>query len=956
MYKLLLDSLSFSRQDARIKNIVINPIHKRACNWIFEQHQLQDWRDSTKVEQHKGFLWIKGKPGSGKSTIMKMIFSHIKEIEEKKRPKSSRNIILEYFFNARAFDTLEKSSLGMYRSLTHQILKAKPELEHYFVDQFSSKVNQGEVEQWTINELQSFLLHVAETLETRSIVLFIDALDEGEESDVREMIGFIEQLGTVSSRPGGSFNVCLSSRHFPHITVSRGLSLIVEDQPGHKDSIAIFVSDQLKGEEDSRKEELRVKLCRKSAGVFLWLVLVIPMLNSLYDHGEVDAMEKRLDEIPEQLDGLFAKILKRDNVSRKQSVVLLQWALFSNRPLSPAELYIAIKAGCTSNWSNNVPDEKTIKRYLLNCSRGLTEISKSEPPIVQFIHETVREFLLRRNGLVALQPNLEGCLRGSSHDKLRKSCSEYIARLGDPPEPSEGNLRKRQRSGKSKANNEKDPIETKYPFVEYATSNVLIHADTAEGERVSQKPFLKELDQGGNPLLRTWITWRNYFQPFKVRRYKKGASLLHIASEYNLSHVVRVLIAGTFDLNRKWGRHGTALNTACANGHDETASVLIQAGADVNAIAGEHQHALLAAIFAKADRIVSLLIEKGANPPREKLDSPLVATVTRGYALGVVTLLKAGADPNALDGRPLHRASYRGHQEIVKILLDHGAHINWQQENKKTHALYEAACKGHEETVKLLIDNGADVNTKCDGWYGNALCAAAAAKRSSRNMVQMLLAHGAQINDDGGKGSVLYHGSDAGNLDTVELLLDQGADVNAAGGSYGTALQVASRCGRLDFVKLLLDHDADVNAQGGRCGNALQAASNTSNTGTVKLLIDRGADVNLQGGYYGTALQAASTTSYTGTVKLLLDHGADVNAKGGFYGTALQAASDGYHLSLVKLLLENRADVNALCGEYKTAYQAALRGNPPKGWEAFRQKTLQLLIDYGADVNLGAGS
>ncbi|KAF2470778.1 uncharacterized protein BDR25DRAFT_369265, partial [Lindgomyces ingoldianus] len=60
----------------------------------------------------------------------------------------------------------------------------------------------------------------------------------------------------------------------------------------------------------------------------------------------------------------------------------------------------------------------------------------------------------------------------------------------------------------------------------------------------------------------------------------------------------------------------------------------------------------------------------------------------------------------------------------------------------------------------------------------------------------------------------------------VKLLLNKGANVNAQGGEYGNALQVASEGGHEQVVKLLLGKGAYINAQGGRYGN--------------KLLIDKG--------------------------------------------------------------------------------------------------------------------
>jgi len=117
--------------------------------------------------------------------------------------------------------------------------------------------------------------------------------------------------------------------------------------------------------------------------------------------------------------------------------------------------------------------------------------------------------------------------------------------------------------------------------------------------------------------------------------------------------------------------------------------------------------------------------------------------------------------------------------------------------------------------------------------------------------------------------------AEGGYVAIVELLLAQGADINAQGGPYGNALQLASYWGHIATVELLLAQGADVNAQGGVFSNALQAASGGGHTATVELLLAQGADVNAQGGVFSNALQAASEGGHTATVDLLLAKGAE---------------------------------------------------------------------------------
>jgi ankyrin repeat protein len=199
-------------------------------------------------------------------------------------------------------------------------------------------------------------------------------------------------------------------------------------------------------------------------------------------------------------------------------------------------------------------------------------------------------------------------------------------------------------------------------------------------------------------------------------------------------------------------------------------------------------------------------------------------------------------------------------------------------------------------------------------------------------------------------GSALYYASFGGLMNTVVYLISSGADINAQGGLYRTALAAASVSGHKEIVEQLINSGADVNAQGeGEYGGtALAAASGIGHKEIVELLISSGADVNAQGEgeYGGTALVAASESGHKEIVELLISSGADVNAQVDQYGgTALAAASNNGHKEIVELLISSGADVNAQEGGYygSTALVAAsLTGH---------KEIVELLISSGADVN-----
>ncbi|KAJ7675960.1 ankyrin repeat-containing domain protein [Mycena polygramma] len=215
--------------------------------------------------------------------------------------------------------------------------------------------------------------------------------------------------------------------------------------------------------------------------------------------------------------------------------------------------------------------------------------------------------------------------------------------------------------------------------------------------------------------------------------------------------------------------------------------------------------------------------------------------------------------------------------------------------------------------------------------------------------VRLLLEHGADVNAVGGEyGSALQGAAWYGSLDIVCLLLEHGADVNATGGEYGSVLQGAASEGHMDIVRLLLEKGADMNAAGWRYGSALQGAALNGHMDIARVLLEKGADVNAVDPRGDSALQVAVWRGHVDTVRLLLDHGADMNTVGGEYGSALQAASAEGCMDIVRILLEHGADVNAAEGGYHgSALQAA-------AWNDHLD-IVRLLLEKGADVNAAGG-
>jgi hypothetical protein len=175
-----------------------------------------------------------------------------------------------------------------------------------------------------------------------AVVCFIDALDECEEQ-IRDMVDFFEKLGDLALSNDVQFRVFFSSRHYPHISCTRGLSLVLEWQDRHDDDIASYINKELRVGQTNLAKKIKDELQEKASGVFMWVALVVGILNNEHDEGRPPRrIQEKLKSIPGDLHSLFRDMLVRDFHNRNELLLCIQWVLFARQPLEPKQLYCAI--------------------------------------------------------------------------------------------------------------------------------------------------------------------------------------------------------------------------------------------------------------------------------------------------------------------------------------------------------------------------------------------------------------------------------------------------------------------------------------------------------------------------------------------------------------------------------------------------------------------------------------
>ncbi|KAH7370730.1 heterokaryon incompatibility protein-domain-containing protein, partial [Rhexocercosporidium sp. MPI-PUGE-AT-0058] len=389
----LIDQLYFTQIDERLTSLTA--AQGKTCRWFFTKPEYISWNDLAQHPDHGGFLWIKGHPGTGKSTLMKLLFE-----EAKRNAKSNPlQVTLSFFFLARG-TVEEKSTTGLYRSLLHQLFEKAVDLRESLEWMTADGARGIQRNGWNEEALKQTMMHAVQKLGSRSLMIFVDALDECDTKQTTGMVCFFEELCDRANDSQVRLQICFSSRHYPTIVIQKGIEITLEHEIGHTEDIEQYIKSKLRLGKSEQAESLRTDILEKSSSIFLWVVLVLDILNCECLNGSV-SMKKirdRLKEIPRGLNDLFELILTRDGESLERLHVCLKWILFAARPLKPQELYFAIELGlnkeCSGYWDQEDVEVDRIKSFVRSSSKGLAEVTRNKASEVQFIHESVRDFLL----------------------------------------------------------------------------------------------------------------------------------------------------------------------------------------------------------------------------------------------------------------------------------------------------------------------------------------------------------------------------------------------------------------------------------------------------------------------------------------------------------------------------------------------------------------------------------
>lgn len=644
--------------------------------WSVEDSPFMKW-----LLSGRGIFWISGKPGSGKTTMMKYIVANGHLIKNSslsldsgrsvkqgdQESQINRDLILAVHFFDHEGDDLAKSVAGLLRSLLFQLLRARPQLfdvissRHLEMKRFHAELS------WSRKDLETAFKAILRRPECGPVIFFIDALDEAsvEDNEVIELVNNFSKMASPSTR------FCVSSRPSADINfqfADSEATIRIDEHTSHDIHQFIHTSfHELVSRSNTDYGSLIDQVLLKADNVFLWVRLVVEnLLRGARRKETIERLHQRLLGMPAQLDSFYQRMLdEASDYDRSELLQILGVILCATEPLSLEELQDALDhcVKQVATHQNHPEAQQSFHCKLSNiddfaetiqfiCS-GLVDVRtthhrKGPRRAVVFSHHTVNEFLetleargttrgqsLKAQGSIDLLgacvdcmavANISGMFRSTSSDEQLRSRS-----LAPEDSSPYSKIQWPAIEGQSSWTEAELNVQAFIicPFLGYAFSHWAQHAKNVEIEtNTSSRPILNKLA----PI--NFTLWSSLMRDsdeawsaIEGRRIVTPSTLLELAIVFGLARFVEEEILSYTTDSR------------------ETSKSMDHLLLDLKMKSG---HLLYAAATGGNVEIAEILLFHGA-----KIDNGL------RYASSA-----------------LARAVYRGNFKVAKVFCEHGALSN----------------------------------------------------------------------------------------------------------------------------------------------------------------------------------------------------------------------------------------------------------------------------------------
>jgi len=397
-----------------------------------------------------------------------------------------------------------------------------------------------------------------------------------------------------------------------------------------------------------------------------------------------------------------------------------------------------------------------------------------------------------------------------------------------------------------------------------------------------------------------------------------GNTPYHIAAWNGKTDALELLLAhGIRAAFTKNNEGKTAIDMAAEDGHKSAAELLLRLGAHLGAPCNIFSAATLGLV-----REVKKQLE----------ENPDIANATSSEGKTVLRRVSARWRKEKFFWREWR---YEQKEEallaVIDLLLEHDAKMD----------IWTAASLDRKNDVAALLKTDPALVDAFEDDFAPIHCAALMGHAEE---IDLLLDNGASIEARGMWSCTPLHiAAWTGQREAAETLLNRGAEIESRTSVGVTPLFIAVYEGQLPIVESLVDRGADVNTSQ---GEPLLWAIWEGHSEIAKLLIRRGADVNLPKDWGRSALwNAVNGPNYDDVVECLLEHGAKVDVPDGEKGrTPLHVAVRSGNLKAAELLISYGAEIDARDNDGATPLHCAVEGG--------NLDCIKLLISHSADVNV----